>query len=150
MSDPIADESAACVFAGQTHMWDSRCENHPTNLRQVDAILSGYAWCPIVSVAGQRHRLRTGASGRWDYRPNASGRQRLTQLQWERTAEAGIPAYRRLELQPAPHLITYTLAGEHYVAASTLHAGQLGELAAPFPVRLDPAELTRRRGPGGH
>ncbi len=33
------------------------------------------------------------------------------------------------------------------VAAITL---QVGHLPAPFPVRLDPAELTRRRGPGGH
>jgi len=66
-------------------------------------------------------------------------------------AEAGIPAYWRLELTPAPHLITYTLDGDHYAAATTLQAGQLGELLAPFPVRLDPAELTRRRGPaGGH
>ncbi len=63
-------------------------------------------------------------------------------------AEAGIPAYWRLEFQPAPHLITYTLDGDHYAAATTLQAGQLGELLAPFPVRLDPAELTRRRGPG--
>ncbi len=65
-------------------------------------------------------------------------------------AEAGIPAYWRLELQPAPHLITYTLDGDHYTAATTLHSGQLGELLAPFPVRLDPTELTRRRGHGGH
>jgi len=33
------------------------------------------------------------------------------------------------------------------VAAITL---QGGHLPAPFPVRLDPAELTRRRGPGDH
>jgi len=65
-------------------------------------------------------------------------------------AEAGIPVYWRLELQPAPHLITYTLAGDHYAAATTLQAGQLGTLPAPFPVHLDPAELARRRGPGGH
>ncbi len=65
-------------------------------------------------------------------------------------AEAGILAYWRLELQPAPHLITYTLEGEHYAAMITLHAGHLGELAAPFPVRLDPANLVRRRAPGGH
>jgi len=61
-----------------------------------------------------------------------------------------VPAYWRLEFQPAPQLITYTLEGKHYAAASTLAAGQLGELPDPFPVRLDPAELTRRRGPGGH
>jgi Uma2 family endonuclease len=65
-------------------------------------------------------------------------------------AEAGIPAYWRLELQPAPHLITYILDGEHYAAAITLHAGQLGELPAPFPLHLDPADLARRRGPEGH
>ncbi len=65
-------------------------------------------------------------------------------------AEAGIPAYWRLELQPAPQLITYTLEGEHYAAAITLAAGQLGELPDPFPVRLDLDELTRRRGRGGH
>ncbi len=63
-------------------------------------------------------------------------------------AEAGLPAYRRLELQPAPHLITYTLEGEHYAAAITLHAGHLDELADPFPVRLDAAELARRRARG--
>ena len=63
-------------------------------------------------------------------------------------ADARIPAYWRLELDPAPQLITYTLAGEHYAAATTLHAGHLGELAEPFPLRLDPAELTRRPAPG--
>ena len=65
-------------------------------------------------------------------------------------ADAGIPAYWRLELDPAPQLITYALAGEHYAVATTLHAGRFGELAEPFPVRLDPAELTRRPAPGGH
>ena len=65
-------------------------------------------------------------------------------------ADAGIPACWRLELEPGPQLVTYTLDGDHYAAAATLQAGQLGELPVPFPVRLDPADLTRRRGPGGH
>ncbi len=34
--------------------------------------------------------------------------------------------------------------------ATTLQAGHLGKLPAPFPVHLDPADLARRRGPGGH
>lgn len=64
-------------------------------------------------------------------------------------AEAGIPAFWRLELEPTPHLIAHTLDAGQYVVTDTLEAGQRSELMAPFPVRLDPAELTRRRPPGG-
>ncbi len=52
-------------------------------------------------------------------------------------AEAGIPAYCGWSSNLPPHLITYTLDDDHYTATTTLQAGQLGELLAPFRVRLD-------------
>lgn len=55
---------------------------------------------------------------------------------------------RRLEFQSAPHLITYTVVDDDGMATTTLQPGPPGEFDRPFPVRLDPAELTCRRGPG--
>jgi Uma2 family endonuclease len=45
-------------------------------------------------------------------------------------AEAGIPGFWRLELQPAPHLIAYTLSEGQYAQTATLQAGQRGTLMA--------------------
>jgi len=71
MSVPVADESAACA--------SEATRRDPRRLRSV----------PVVSIPGQRHRRRTDASDRWDCSPNASDRQRVTRLRWDRTAEPG-------------------------------------------------------------
>jgi Uma2 family endonuclease len=60
-------------------------------------------------------------------------------------AEAGIQSYWRLELWPQPQLIVYELADGSYEQVAILHAGTRGRIEHPFPVELDPAELTRRR-----
>jgi len=98
-----------------------------------------HAWCPRppraldsgrrrgIARRGRPRALRA-AQSRCTHGESCAGHSPSTDLY----AEAGLPAYWRLELQPAPHLITYTLEAEHYAAASTLAAGQLGELPAPF------------------
>ncbi len=60
-------------------------------------------------------------------------------------AEAGIESYWRLELDPKPQLIVYQLTDGKYLETAILHAGARGRLERPFPVELDPGELTRRR-----
>jgi len=79
--------------------------------------------------------------------PGSRATDRAVKL--ELYAEAGIPAYWRLELEPSPLLVAHTLEGGQYVVTATLEGGRHGELLNPFPVRLDPAELTRRRGRWG-
>lgn len=63
-------------------------------------------------------------------------------------AEAGIPTYWRLELEPAPRLIASTLRDGQYAETATIHAGQRGTLSQPFPIDVDPGELPRRRSAG--
>ena len=58
-------------------------------------------------------------------------------------AEAGIPAYWRLELEPRPRLTVTELENGSYVERVTLLGGSVVRLSAPFPVDLDPAELTQ-------
>jgi Uma2 family endonuclease len=60
-------------------------------------------------------------------------------------AEAGIGFYWRLQLAPKPQLLAYELAAGGYKEVATLHAGTRGRVERPFPLELDPAELTRRR-----
>jgi Uma2 family endonuclease len=50
-------------------------------------------------------------------------------------AQAGIPAYWRLELEPAPLLVVHRLAGERYDVVQELTGEGLVEV--PFRVRLD-------------
>lgn len=60
-------------------------------------------------------------------------------------AEAGIPTYWRLELEPTPRLVASTLHGGQYAETATINAGQPGILTEPFAIELDPGEPTRRR-----
>ena len=59
-------------------------------------------------------------------------------------AEAGIPVYWRVELQGTPKIVACFLSRGRYVTRTTLVAGTLGRITRPFPVELDPADLTRR------
>jgi Uma2 family endonuclease len=59
-------------------------------------------------------------------------------------AEAGIPVYWRVELHQTPKIVACTLRQRSYVTHTTLTAGTTGRITRPFPVILDPADLTRR------
>lgn len=60
-------------------------------------------------------------------------------------AEAGIPAYWRLELEPRPQLFVFELGHDGYQQTAVIRAGGPDDAAAGgVVVRLDPAELTRR------
>ncbi|HMA47616.1 MAG TPA: Uma2 family endonuclease [Frankiaceae bacterium] len=59
-------------------------------------------------------------------------------------AEAGIPAYWRLVLRPAPTLTTYRLHHDQYIEQTVVPAGRRTELHDPYPLVLDPATLARR------
>lgn len=63
-------------------------------------------------------------------------------------AEAGIPVFLRVDLEPSPQMSVYLLDGTTYRLATTLVAGIVGSFDEPFPVRLDPADLIARRIPG--
>lgn len=65
-------------------------------------------------------------------------------------ASAGIATYWRVELAPfaapgvcgePPFVLEYRLGDDGYALAAHVSAGCIGELAAPYPVRLDPADL---------
>ena len=59
-------------------------------------------------------------------------------------AEAGIPVYWRVELHGTPRIVACFLSRGRYVTRTTLDGGTLGRITRPFPVELDPADLTRR------
>lgn len=59
-------------------------------------------------------------------------------------AEAGIPVYWRVEVHGTPRIVASSLSRGRYVTRTTLDAGTLGRITRPFPVELDPADLTRR------
>jgi Uma2 family endonuclease len=59
-------------------------------------------------------------------------------------ADAGIPVYWRVELQDGPRIVACSLSHGRYVTRTTLVAGTPGRITRPFPVELDPADLTRR------
>lgn len=59
-------------------------------------------------------------------------------------AEAAIPLFWRLELAPAPMLVIHELEGGRYREVATALPGTTTRLTAPYPVRLDPATLTRK------
>jgi Uma2 family endonuclease len=59
-------------------------------------------------------------------------------------AEAGIPVYWRVELHGTPRIVACSLSRGRYVTRTTLDAGTVGRITRPFPVELDPADLTRR------
>jgi Uma2 family endonuclease len=58
-------------------------------------------------------------------------------------AEARIPVYWRVELQGNPKIVVGSLSRGRYVTRTTLEAGTLGRITRPFPLELDPADLTR-------
>jgi Uma2 family endonuclease len=60
-------------------------------------------------------------------------------------AEAGIPTYWRLELEPQPQLLVFELSRDAYRQISVLNTGEPGDAkAGGFTVRLDPGELIVR------
>ena len=59
-------------------------------------------------------------------------------------AEAGIPVYWRVELHETAKIVVCTLRQRTYVTHATLTAGTKGRITRPYPVTLDPADLTRR------
>lgn len=61
-------------------------------------------------------------------------------------AEAAIPVYWRVELQDTPRIVVSTLSRGRYVTKSTATAGTRNRITRPFPVEIDPADLTRRIG----
>ncbi|MFF4551343.1 Uma2 family endonuclease [Streptomyces sp. NPDC001435] len=58
-------------------------------------------------------------------------------------ATAGIPHYWCLELEPAPHLYCGMRHSANGYTDLSLTAGQVTEIAVPFPVAIDPARLLR-------
>src|ERR1039457_6707136 len=59
-------------------------------------------------------------------------------------AEASIPVYWRVELQPVPKIVVCSLSRGRYVTRTTLTAGTPGRITRPFAIELDPAEMTLR------
>ncbi|MGH3614571.1 MAG: Uma2 family endonuclease [Pseudonocardia sp.] len=58
-------------------------------------------------------------------------------------AQAGIPFYLRVELDP-PHLVAYRIGADGlYVECAEAEPGKLFTLSEPFPVSFDPAVLLR-------
>jgi Uma2 family endonuclease len=60
-------------------------------------------------------------------------------------AEAGVPVYWRLELDPSPRLFVFELRGGRYHEVIDIAAGERRTITAGgLSFELDPAELTRR------
>lgn len=59
-------------------------------------------------------------------------------------AEAAIPHFWRLEFDPAPMLVVHEWEAGRYVERRTALAGVTTHLDVPFPIALDPAELSRQ------
>jgi len=59
-------------------------------------------------------------------------------------AEAGIGFYWRLELESRPHLIASTLTHGKFRNTITALSGDATLIPDPFPVEIDPADLTRQ------
>ncbi|SEG94811.1 Putative restriction endonuclease [Actinacidiphila yanglinensis] len=59
-------------------------------------------------------------------------------------AEAGIPAYWRLEADPDPVLVISELRGGRYIKRTTALAGAVTHVDVPFPFEIDPAGLARQ------
>ncbi|MCM6776045.1 Uma2 family endonuclease [Nocardia sp. CDC159] len=56
-------------------------------------------------------------------------------------ANAGIPQYWIIDLEPHPRIEVHTLVGGEYGSPTTVHAGNILNVDYPFPVSIDPAEL---------
>ncbi|MFD8079130.1 Uma2 family endonuclease [Streptomyces sp. NPDC059718] len=59
-------------------------------------------------------------------------------------AEAGIPSYWRVELDPAPQLVITEFEGGRYVERATALPGAVTRTESPFPFEIDPAGLARQ------
>ncbi|HWE88502.1 MAG TPA: Uma2 family endonuclease [Pseudonocardiaceae bacterium] len=59
-------------------------------------------------------------------------------------AKADIGVYWRFELEPKPHILAYELRRGRFVHVDTAPAGERTTIPVPFPVEVDPLELTRR------
>jgi Uma2 family endonuclease len=59
-------------------------------------------------------------------------------------AEAGIPAYWRLEADPAPMLVIAELESGRYLERTTALSGATTRVETPFPFEIDPAGLVRQ------
>ncbi len=59
-------------------------------------------------------------------------------------AEAGIPVYWRVELHETLTIVACTLRRQAYITSATMTAGTTARISKPFPMTLDPADLTRR------
>ncbi len=58
-------------------------------------------------------------------------------------AQAGIPCYLRVELDP-PHVVAYRIGADGlYEEAGRADAGAVLTLTEPFPITIDPAALVR-------
>ena len=58
-------------------------------------------------------------------------------------AQAGIPCYLRVELDP-PHVVAYRLGDDGvYEEAGRAEPGEILKLTEPFPIEIDPAALVR-------
>jgi Uma2 family endonuclease len=58
-------------------------------------------------------------------------------------AQAGIPCYLRVELDP-PHVVAYRIGADGlYEEAGRAEPGEVLTLAEPFPITVDPAALVR-------
>ena len=58
-------------------------------------------------------------------------------------AQAGIPCYLRVELDPV-HVVAYRLDAEGiYAEAGRAEPGEVLKLTEPFPITIDPTTLTR-------
>jgi Uma2 family endonuclease len=58
-------------------------------------------------------------------------------------AEAGIPCYLRVELDP-PHVVAYRIGADGlYEEAGRAEPGEILTLTEPFPITVDPAALVR-------
>ncbi|MGW0667760.1 Uma2 family endonuclease [Streptomyces sp. NPDC002746] len=59
-------------------------------------------------------------------------------------AEAAIPHFWRLELDPAPMLVIYELEGGRYVERTTALSGATAHVDVPFPMDIAPVGLSRQ------
>jgi Uma2 family endonuclease len=69
-----------------------------------------------------------------------SGSERTDRVQKVREyAQAGIPTYWIVELDPEPKVTVLVLSGDTYVVSAEARAGQVLSLNEPFPISFDPA-----------
>lgn len=59
-------------------------------------------------------------------------------------AEAGIPAYWRLDSDPAPMLVISQLESGRYLERATALSGAVTRVETPLPFEIDPAGLARQ------